>query len=287
MVRIGAHVSIRGGILTAFDRAREIGAEAVQIHPTPPQTWRRLHLEPEEVQEFRRLLASTGLGEFYFHAVYLINLGTPRPEHLASSEASLAHYLRLATELGVAGVIFHPGSHLGQGFEAVLGQIGQALRRALEAAPGEARLLIENSAGAGANLGATLPEIRRMMEAVDSPRVGLCLDTAHAFTSGWQLTTEDGLQAALAELEAEIGWERLWAIHANDSKAAFGSNRDRHENIGAGEIGSAAFARMLTDPRLRQPPWILEVPGEERQGPDRANVDRLRRLAGLSPLEPG
>ncbi len=285
-MRIGAHVSTRGGILTAFDRARELGAEAVQVHPTPPQTWRRLHLEAEEVQEFRRRLASTGLVDFFFHAVYLINLGTPRPELLASSGASLAHYLQLANELGVAGVIFHPGSHLGRGFDSVLDQIGSTMRSALEAAPGEARLLVENSAGAGANLGATLPEIRRMLEAVDSPRVGLCLDTAHAFTSGWQLTTEEGLAAALAEFEAEIGWDRLWAIHANDSKAPFGSNRDRHENIGEGEIGSEAFARMLADPRLRRPPWILEVPGQERQGPDRANVDRLRKLAGLSPLEP-
>ena len=285
-MRIGAHVSTRGGILTAFDRARELGAEAVQVHPTPPQTWRRLHLEAEEVQEFRRRLASTGLGDFFFHAVYLINLGTPRPELLASSEASLAHYLQLANELGVAGVIFHPGSHLGRGFDSVLDQIGSTMRSALEAAPGEARLLVENSAGAGANLGATLPEIRRMLEAVDSPRVGLCLDTAHAFTSGWQLTTEEGLAAALAEFEAEIGWDRLWAIHANDSKAPFGSNRDRHENIGEGAIGSEAFARMLADPRLRRPPWILEVPGQERQGPDRANVDRLRKLAGLPPLEP-
>ncbi len=285
-MRIGAHVSTRGGILTAFDRARELGAEAVQVHPTPPQTWRRLHLEAEEVQEFRRRLASTGLVDFFFHAVYLINLGTPRPELLASSGASLAHYLQLANELGVAGVIFHPGSHLGRGFDSVLDQIGSTMRSALEAAPGEARLLVENSAGAGANLGATLPEIRRMLEAVDSPRVGLCLDTAHAFTSGWQLTTEEGLAAALAEFEAEIGWDRLWAIHANDSKAPFGSNRDRHENIGEGEIGSEAFARMLADPRLRRPPWILEVPGQERQGPDRANVDRLRKLAGLPPLEP-
>ncbi len=284
-MHIGAHVSTRGGILTAFDRAQELGAEAVQVHPTAPQTWRRLHLQDEEVQQFRSRLASTGLADFFFHAVYLINLGTPRPELLASSEASLAHYLQLANELGAAGVIFHPGSHLGRGFDHVLEQIGSTMRRALEAAPGKARLLVENSAGAGANLGATLPEIRRMLEAVDSPRVGLCLDTAHAFTSGWQLTTEEGLAAALAELEAEIGWDRLWAVHANDSKAPFGSNRDRHENIGEGEIGSEAFARMLADPRLRRPPWILEVPGEERQGPDRANVDRLRRLAGLSPLE--
>ncbi len=285
-MHIGAHVSTRGGILTAFDRAQELGAEAVQVHPTAPQTWRRLHLQDEEVQQFRSRLAATGLADFFFHAVYLINLGTPRPELLASSEASLAHYLQLANELGAAGVIFHPGSHLGRGFDQVLEQIGSTMRRALEAAPGDARLLVENSAGAGANLGATLPEIRRMLEAVDSPRVGLCLDTAHAFTSGWQLTTEEGLAAALAELEAEIGWDRLWAVHANDSKAPFGSNRDRHENIGEGEIGAEAFARMLADPRLRRPPWILEVPGEERQGPDRANVDRLRRLAGLSPLEP-
>ncbi len=283
---IGAHVSVKGGLLTAFDRARELGAEAVQVNPTPPQTWRHLHLEPELVIQFRERMSATGLNAFFFHAVYLINLGTPRPELLANSEGSLRHYLELANQLGVRGVVFHPGSHLGQGFDAVLGQIGPAIRRALEGAPGESLLLIENSAGAGANIGSTLPQIRRMMEAVDSPRVGLCLDTAHAFTSGWQLTTEEGLSAALAELESEIGWDRLWAVHANDSKAAFGSNRDRHENIGEGEIGSEAFRRMLAHPQLRRAPWILEVPGEARQGPDRANVERLRQLGGLPALGP-
>lgn len=282
---IGAHVSIRGGLLTAFDRARGIGAEAVQVHPTAPQTWRPLELGDDLAREFRGRLRESGLQGFFLHAVYLINLGTDRPEQLARSEGSLRHYLDLCERLGVSGVIFHPGSHLGRGFETVLPQVGAAMRRALAAVPGQSRLLIENSAGAGANIGSSPSQIRQMLEAVDSPRVGLCLDTAHAFTSGWEFTSDEGLARAVAELRAEIGVERLWAVHANDSKAPFGSNRDRHENIGDGEIGAEAFARMLREPALTGAPWILEVPGLERQGPDRENVERLRRLAGLPPLK--
>ncbi len=279
MALIGAHVSTRGGILTSFDRALEIGAEAVQIHPTPPQTWRRLHPDPDTVSRFHARLSETGLTCFFFHAVYLINLATAREELLASSEASLAHYLDLANRLGATGVIFHPGSHKGRGFEATLPQIADAIRRALRASEGGSRLLIENSAGAGDNVGSTFAQIRQMIEAVGDPRVGLCLDTAHAFTAGYDLSTAAGLSAMREELEREIGGELLWAIHANDSKAPLGSNRDRHENIGDGHIGREAFQRMLHDPLLERAPFILEVPGLERQGPDLANVERLRELA--------
>ncbi len=280
MVTIGAHVSVKGGILNSFDRALEIGAEAVQVHPTAPQTWRHLDPPEETVASFRQRMAETGLGSFFFHAVYLINLATAREDLLASSEDALAHYLDLANRFGVSGVIFHPGSHRGQGFEATLPQMSRAMRRALEAAGGDSRLLIENSAGAGDNVGSSFAQIRQMMDAVASPRVGLCLDTAHAFTAGYDLASAGGLDAMTEEIRREIGADRLWAIHANDSKAPLASNRDRHENIGDGFIGADAFRRMLADPLLRQAPFILEVPGLEHQGPDRANVTRLRDLAG-------
>jgi deoxyribonuclease-4 len=282
MAVIGAHVSAKGGILNSFDRALEIGAEAVQIHPTPPQTWRRLDPDPDTVLRFRQRLSETGLTSFFFHAVYLINLATAKEDLLASSEAALAHYLELANRLGASGVIFHPGSHKGRGFEATLPQMAEAIQRALRTAGGESRLLIENSAGAGDNVGSTFAQIRQMIEAVGDPRVGLCLDTAHAFTAGYDLSTGPGLSAMREELEREIGGGLLWAIHANDSKAPLGSNRDRHENIGDGYIGGEAFRRMLHDPLLEQAPFILEVPGLEHQGPDLANVLRLRELAARS-----
>jgi len=285
-VLIGAHVSTRGGILSAFDRAQAIGAEAVQIHATAPQSWRQLELTAETAAEFRARMAATGLGAFFLHAVYLINLATASPDLLARSEVSLQHYLELANRLGARGVIFHPGSHKGRGFDQVLEQMGGAMRRALEAAPGPSLLLIENSAGAGDNIGSSFAQIRRLMEAVDSERVGLCLDTAHAFTAGYDLGSPEGLAAMTGELEREIGSARLGAVHANDSKAPLGSNRDRHENIGDGFIGAEAFRRLLAEPRLTGAPWLLEVPGLEGKGPDRVNVERLRQLAGLAPLTP-
>ncbi len=284
MALIGAHVSIKGGILTAFDRAKELGVEAVQVHPTPPQTWRRLKPSPDTVDEFRQRMTETGLDAFFFHAVYLINLATARDDLLASSEASLADSLDLANTFGVRGVIFHPGSHKGLGFEAMLPQMAAAMSSALAAAPGRSLLLIENSAGAGNNIGSTFRQLRQMLEAVDNERVGICLDTAHAFTAGYDLATPEGLRAMTKELDFEIGADRLYAIHANDSKAPLGSNRDRHENIGDGFIGNDAFGRMLRDPLLSRVPFLLEVPGLEHDGPDRANVDRLRRLAGLEPV---
>ncbi|HUY57933.1 MAG TPA: deoxyribonuclease IV [Candidatus Micrarchaeaceae archaeon] len=286
MVTIGAHVSAAGGISMAFDRALQIGAEAVQIHPTPPQTWRRIDPDPEQVATFKRRMEETSLNAFFFHAVYLINLATAKEELLAQSRGSLRHHLELANRLGVRGVIFHPGSHKGLGFETVLPQIAAAMRGALDEAEGESLLIIENSAGSGDNIGSSFAQIRQMMEAVDDSRVRLCLDTAHAFTAGYDLRNEEGLRQTVAELGREIGFERLAAIHANDSKAAFGSNVDRHQNIGDGEIGSEAFRRMLADPELTRAPFILEVPGLEHQGPDRANVERLRELAGLPQLQP-
>jgi deoxyribonuclease-4 len=286
MVKIGAHVSAQGGISTAFDRALQIGAEAVQIHPTPPQTWRRLHPDQEQVATFRRRMAETSLDAFFFHAVYLINLATAKEELLTQSKGSLRHHLEMANLLGVRGVIFHPGSHKGQGFETVLPQMAAAMRWTLAETAGESLLIIENSAGAGANIGSSFSQIRQMMEAVDDPRLRFCLDTAHAFTAGYDLRDAEGLERTVEELGREIGFERLAAIHANDSKAAFGSNVDRHQNIGDGEIGLEAFGRILADPRLTTAPLILEVPGFERQGPDRTNVERLRALAGLPPLPP-
>ncbi len=282
---IGGHVSTQGGLLTAFERAQEIGAEAVQIHATPPQTWRRNHPDEATVAEFRRRMEETGLDAFFLHAVYLINLAAARPEVLEQSQGALRYQLELANRLGARGVIFHAGSHKGFGFDHVLAQVSLAMRAALAEAPGPSWLIIENSAGAGDNIGSTFTQLARMIEASGGdPRLRVCLDTAHAFTAGYDLRSAEGLDRSLRELEAELGGERLAAVHANDSKAAFASNVDRHANIGEGEIGAEAFRRILHDPRLRPVPFLLEVPGRDRKGPDRESVSQLRELAGLAPL---
>ena len=283
---IGGHVSTRGGIDKAVDNALAIGAEVIQTHPSPPQTWRRLTVDDAMVQSYRDKAHAGGLRAHYFHAVYLINLATTSATLLKQSVGSLVFYMELAERIGADGVIFHPGSHKGAGFEPMLPQMVRAVNEVLARTESRAKLLVENSAGQGGCVGCTFEEVARIVDAVASDRVAVCLDTAHAFANGYDLRTAEGIDASLQRFDETIGLDRLAAIHANDSRAEFQSNVDRHANIGDGFLGEEAFGLMLNDPRLRDHPWILEVPGLEKRGPDLHNVNLLRRLAGLQPATP-
>jgi deoxyribonuclease-4 len=277
---IGAHVEARKGLWNAFPNAAAIGADAIQVHPTPPGFWGSPKPSDEDVDRFRQEYADAGRPPFFFHAVYLINLASDDAKVHPRSESTLAGYLAAADRLGIDGVIFHVGSHRGIGFEAALPGITERMRRALERAdPQHTRLLIENNAGAGGCVGARFEEIRAMVDAVGDPRVGSCLDTCHAFASGYDLRTEAGAREVVDDWERVVGLDRLDAIHCNDSMSGLGSNRDRHQNIGLGEIGEEGFRTLLLDSRLAKLPFILEVPGFEGLGPDAANVEILRRLA--------
>ncbi len=277
---IGAHVEARKGLWNAFPNAAAIGADAIQVHPTPPGFWGSPKPSDEDVERFRQEYADAGRPPFFFHAVYLINLASDDAKVHPRSESTLAGYLAAADRLGIDGVIFHVGSHRGIGFEAALPGITERMRRALERAdPRHTRLLIENNAGTGGCVGARFEEIRAMVDAVGDPRVGSCLDTCHAFASGYDLRTEAGAREVVDEWERVVGLDRLDAIHCNDSMSGLGSNRDRHQNIGLGEIGEEGFRALLHDSRLAKLPFILEVPGVEGLGPDAANVAILRRLA--------
>ena len=284
---IGAHVAARGGLHNAVDNALAIGAEVIQTHPTSAQMWRPLRLEEADRQLYLQKYAAAGLRGHYLHAVYLVNLASPKPELLRSSVASLVHYMEVAAALDAEGVVFHPGSHLGAGFESVLAQVGRAIREVIESSPpGRARLLVENSAGSGGCVGRSFEEVARVVEAAGSERVGVCLDTQHAFASGYELRDAEGVARTLAEFGRLVGFQRLGLVHVNDSARALGSNADRHANLGEGEIGTAAFRLLLRDPRLCRVPWVLEVPGHERKGPDRQQVELLRDLAGRGPRRP-
>ncbi|MDB5063618.1 MAG: deoxyribonuclease, partial [Chloroflexi bacterium] len=248
-----------------------------------PQTWRSLVIDEATAEAYREKAAAARLGGHWFHAVYLINLATSDEVLLKRSIGSLVHYMDLAARLGADGVVFHPGSHRGAGFEPVLPTIGAALREVLERTSSPARLLVENSAGQGGCVGCRFEELGAILDAGgDDPRLGVCLDTCHAFASGYDLSTAEGVEAALAEFQSTVGFDRLRLVHANDSRVELGANRDRHANIGEGFIGTAGFGLMLGDPRLGSVPWVLEVPGDG-QGPDLANVNRLRELAGRAP----
>jgi deoxyribonuclease-4 len=277
---LGAHVEARHGLQNAFPNAAAMGADAIQVHPTPPGFWGSPKLDEERVAVFRAAAQEAGNPPFYFHAVYLINLAGPDPTLRQRSESTLAGYLGAADRLGISGVIFHTGSHKGAGFDAVLPQIREHLLRVMERAdPQQARLLIENNAGSGDCVGARLEEVAAMLEAVADPRVGVCFDTCHAFASGYDLRTPADVTQTVDELERVLGLARVDAIHTNDSQAGLGSQRDRHANIGTGAIGEEGFRALLHDPRLAGKPFILEVPGFAGEGPDKENLEILRRLA--------
>ena len=280
MPLLGAHVDSSGGLHLAFERARAMGADAIQVHPTPPGFWGSPKLDDARIAAFKDAADKHGRPPFYFHAVYLINLAGDDPAMRQRSESTLAGYLKAADELGIDGVIFHTGSHKGAGFEARLPSITEHLRHVLDRAdPQSAKLLIENNAGLGGCVGARFEEIERMLGALDDdPRVAVCFDTCHAFASGYDERTPEAVKTTIDELDRVIGLSRVNAIHCNDSMTGLGSNRDRHANIGEGQIGEAGFRALLREPRLARLPFILEVPGAGG-GPDADQVAVLKRLA--------
>ncbi|MCY3572340.1 MAG: deoxyribonuclease IV [Chloroflexi bacterium] len=275
---LGAHVSSAGGIDKAVERAVEVGAESFQIFGAAPQMWRRKHHPDEDAESYRAKFKQARLKSSFIHAVYLINLASPDDELLRKSTDTLTAELDLAARIGADGVIFHVGSHMGSGFDHALPRIAASMTEALDRTPDDALLLIENNAGAGRSVGSVFSEISAIMNAVDNPRVRICLDTCHAHAAGYNVATIAGLKETVDEFQRELGADNLAAIHANDSKTELGSGKDRHENIGQGSIGIKAFRRMVRNRLLRKAAWLLEVPGYEGGGPGKADVDMLKAL---------
>jgi len=277
-MRIGAHVSSAGGPAGVFERVAAIGGEAVQLFISAPQQWRLPSLTDDQINAFRAAHAAAGIPAF-FHGVYLMNFGSRDAAILEKSVASLASYVDWAGRLGVAGTIFHAGSHLGAGFDAVLPQAARLIRQAMEASPNESLVILENSAGQGNCIGRDFAELGALIHALDDdPRVAVCLDTCHAYAMGYDIATREGCELAMTEFDREIGAERLVAVHSNDSKTPFNGVRDRHENIGDGCIGLDGFRALMAHPEFRDVPFLLEVPGIDGKGPDTENVDRLKRI---------
>lgn len=278
-MKIGAHVSTSGGPATCFDRAEAIGAEAIQIFLTPPQQWRSSKFDEAQIQTYRDRAAASEIKDVFVHGVYLINLATDDEANLNRGIGSLKSALTSCSQLGIRGVIFHLGSHKGQGLDAVFAQICRACTNVLEATPEDSLLILENSAGAGGNIGSNWADLGRIIREVGNPRVKVCIDTQHSFAAGYDFSTAEGLELAMSEFEEEVGFDQLVAVHANDSKVPLGSGRDRHENIGDGLIGIEGFRRILHHRGFQDVPFLLEVPGfGEAKGPDQQNVDILKQL---------
>ena len=284
-MKIGAHVSTAGGISNAVGRAKENGCEAIQIFGSSPQTWAFKPVPGEQIALFKQSIADAGIGPVFLHAIYLINLGTPNEDSLKKGINLLIKYMNLAADIGAAGVIFHPGSHGGREYDAVLPQTVDAIKTVLDASPYVPCLAVENMAGMGQHIGAKFDELGGILKAVDSPRLKICLGTPHAFAAGYDLTNSQGIKAMLDELDAGPGSASVAAVHANDSKSACGSGVDRHDNIGDRFIGEEEFAAIMGDPAFVEVPFFLQVPGFEGNGPDKRNIDifkTIRKQVGLS-----
>lgn len=277
-MKFGAHVSAAGGIDKAIDRASAMGAQCIQIFGSPPQSFNPPNHTLESIACFKLKASEANVTPVFLHGVYLINLATPNPDALVRSIDSLTRALALSEQLGAVGVIFHTGSSLGASFEDVSSRVSKSIAQVLEAVPGPTKLIIENSAGMGGSIGSKMSEIGKIINLVGSDRVAMCLDTQHAFAAGWDLTTPAGIDSLIVEIGREVGLERLVAVHANDSKIPLGGGKDRHENIGRGEIGENGFKLMKANEVLNKLPWVIEVPGLEDKGPDQANLDLLKSL---------
>ncbi|SKA23285.1 Endonuclease IV [Marinactinospora thermotolerans DSM 45154] len=277
---IGAHVPVSGGLATrGLAYAAEIGAEAVQVFVTNPRGWAT---SPGVASEDALLRRRHDLPVFV-HAPYLVNLGSPDPAVAAKSVATLDHALRRGGDIGARGVVVHTGSAVRDGREEGLARMRARLLPILEGlAPEAPRVLLEPMAGQGRVLCATVDDLGPYLDALDRhPKAGVCLDTAHVFAAGHDISTRAGMAAMLDRFARVAGADRLDLIHANDSKAPCGSNRDRHENIGAGHIGAEPFGELFVHPVSAGVPVVVETPGPA--GPHAADVATLRALRDGAP----
>jgi deoxyribonuclease-4 len=279
-VRLGAHESIAGGVHKAFDRAQSVGCDAVQIFVRPNRSWAVPRLTEEDVALFRARAAETAIRPVVAHSSYLLNLASPEDDLWHRSIDTLIIELERCEALGVRWLVIHPGAHVGTGEEVGLMRMAQALGDVHAATVGiGARILLETTAGQGTRLGHRFEHLAWLLEhTAEGERLGVCLDTCHAFAAGYELRTPEGYAATMAALDRVIGLERLKAIHLNDSKGELGSRKDRHEHIGKGHIGLAGFRHVLNDPRLLGLPGLLETPKSDDLHEDRENLSVLRSL---------
>jgi deoxyribonuclease IV len=292
---LGAHLGISGGFAEAVAEAGKLQAECLQIFAKSPQMWGGPPVSSEAAEKFRAAVRASPLRSTAVHHGYLLNLASPKPEMLERSRAAFRDEIARADLLGVDALIFHPGAHLGAGTAAGLATLCESLDEALGATSGSpTRLLLENAAGQGTTLCASLEELAEVLGRVrEARRLGVTLDTCHLFANGFDLRSEDGYGTLVDKLRATIGEGNVRAFHLNDAKAPLGSHLDRHENIGRGEIGAPGFRRIVTDRRWAEVPGFLETPlddrGYARYAEDLATLKGLRsaRAAGSRPPRSG
>jgi deoxyribonuclease-4 len=277
-VLIGAHVSTAGGLPNAIERAEERRADSIQIFNQSPRMWRPTRYTDEDFAAFREAMDSSRVEAAVIHAVYLINCATDDSDLRRKSLHSLVHALRIGDGIGAAGVVLHPGAQKGKPLAGSMRRASRVIKEALkqtESCP----LLLEQTAGHKGLLGRDFDETARLIElAGGDERLGLCLDSCHLFVQGFDISNPQKLGEVLDEADAKVGLDRLRCVHVNDAGAPLGSCRDRHANIGDGEMGRRGLAAFLSEPRFEGLPAPLEVPGPNKRGPDRRQVEKAKRL---------
>ena len=271
---IGAHVSIAGGFDKCIERASKLGANTLMTFASSPRSLKYQVPSDKVIEKYKAEKAKYEMGPHFFHAPYLVNLASGDKSYVNASRDLLISYQQLASQIGAVGTIFHIGSHKGAGFETNITQIVTAVNYILDSSPRGTRLIFENTAGQGGTIGVSFYELREIIDRIgDKPKIGICLDTQHAFASGISL------DKMLDLFTHEVGLKYLATIHFNDSKTEFDSHVDRHENLGMGKIGKEALSKFAESCKLKikNCPLILEVPGDG-DGPRKKDLDYLRKL---------
>jgi deoxyribonuclease IV len=273
-------MSIAGGLWQALERGQALNCGAVQIFLKNQRQWASPPLTPDDVRAFAAARRRTGIRAVFAHASYLINLAAPGPDEWARAIDAFTDELERGEALGLACLVIHPGSHRGAGVEAGLARVAAALEEATGRTAGyRIRIALENTAGGGGTLGRGFAELGELIgRSVRPERLGVCIDTCHLFAAGYDIRSAPGWKAAMAECAEHVGLERILAFHLNDARAGLGSGLDRHEHIGQGALGRAAFRRLLVDPRFAGVPKVLETPKEPEPVADQRNLARLRAL---------
>ena len=281
-MKIGAHLSIAGGYHKALERINDIGGNCLQIFSASPRGWNRVVLTDESKQPFLDTKKRLKMDDIFFHASYLVNLADDGRIG-EESKKSLVAELSVASQLGIIGSIVHIGSFKGnppavwdvsqdKRYSVLINNINEILTNT----PSDTFLIIENAGNK--KIGQNIDEIASIIKDVGNERLKICLDTCHLFSAGYELTTQNKMDAFFDEFEKKIGLKKLIVIHANDSKDLFDSGRDRHENVGEGTLTTQPFKLLLNDERTKNLPFIIETPGFDGKGPDKKNIDILKSL---------
>ncbi|MEX2546514.1 MAG: deoxyribonuclease IV [Chloroflexota bacterium] len=294
---IGPHLPLGTGLLKAAERAKAIGATAIQVFTDNPTSWRRRQEPPKALAAFRERLAEAGIGPIAVHAPYLINLCGGNEDFWHKSIATVSNELVVGAQYGASFVVMHIGSHRGLGREEGIKRLVMGMRRALDEASESTasghklplpKLVLENAPGSGDGIGATIEDLADIVTAsaaagLPMDRIGICLDTAHLWGAGYEISGANGVEALVTRIDDILGRDRVVMLHLNDSRTTLGSRLDRHEHIGAGQIGADGMSELLNEPWLATLPTFLETPGMDT-GYDKVNLDRVRMVLAAERL---